>query len=80
MFLEEVNIISIYDFFRVVFRGTRDDKAVLCTENKTFEVKEAETSNSLLLLPNLKFANDCQKVMVDGSRLLEDTEVGLHLF
>ncbi|KAG8332275.1 Sister chromatid cohesion protein DCC1 [Homalodisca vitripennis] len=45
---------------KVVFRGARDDKAVLCTEDKTFEVKEAETSNSLLLLPELKLAEDCK--------------------
>jgi len=28
---------------------------VLCTDNESFEVKEAETSNSLLLLPQCQF-------------------------
>ena len=32
-------------------RGFKSDSAVLCTGNESFEMKEAETSNSLLLLP-----------------------------
>ncbi|XP_055372434.1 sister chromatid cohesion protein DCC1 [Condylostylus longicornis] len=38
------------------FKGGLNEKVVLCTENKTYEVKEAEISNSLMLCPNLKFA------------------------
>ena len=38
---------------RVVLRGDRDDNAVLCTNDKTFELKVAETSNTLLLTPSL---------------------------
>lgn len=44
--------------FRLTFRGVENDKAVLCCDNKTYEVKEAETSNSLLLVPTLKFPSD----------------------
>jgi len=38
--------------FRLVIRGSETDSAVLCTANETFEIKEAETSNSLLILPH----------------------------
>ncbi|KAJ6641389.1 Sister chromatid cohesion protein DCC1 [Pseudolycoriella hygida] len=38
------------------FKGGLSEKIVLCTENKTYDVKEAEISNSLLLIPNLKSA------------------------
>lgn len=36
--------------------GDPDENVVLCTNNKTYDVKEAETSNSLLLVPDLLFA------------------------
>jgi len=36
-------------------RGLKSDSAVLCTRDESFEVKEAETSNSLLLLPHCQF-------------------------
>lgn len=36
--------------------GDPEENVVLCTSNKTYDVKEAETSNSLLLIPNLLFA------------------------
>lgn len=38
---------------RITIRGDADDDTVLCTKNQTYEVKAAETSNALLLLPNL---------------------------
>lgn len=41
--------------FSVVFKGDKNESAVLCTETKTYDVKEAETSNSILLLPELTF-------------------------
>ncbi|KPJ19707.1 Sister chromatid cohesion protein DCC1 [Papilio machaon] len=40
----------------LVFKGDLDENVVLCTEDKTYDVKEAETSNSLLLVPNLLYA------------------------
>jgi len=40
-------------YFRVVLRGDRDDNAVLCTKDTTFELKVAETSNTLMLTPSL---------------------------
>lgn len=38
------------------FKGGLNEKVVLCTEEKTYDLKAAEISNSLLLVPNLKFA------------------------
>lgn len=40
------------------FKGSSNETAVLCTENRTYEIKEAETSNSLLLVPDLMLADD----------------------
>uniref|UniRef100_A0A336MZA5 Sister chromatid cohesion protein DCC1 n=1 Tax=Culicoides sonorensis TaxID=179676 RepID=A0A336MZA5_CULSO len=37
-------------------KGGLNDKAVLCSSTKTFDVKVAEISNSLLLVPDLKLA------------------------
>lgn len=36
----------------LTIRGEGEDEAVLCTKNKTFELKAADTSNCLLLLPS----------------------------
>lgn len=49
---------SIELLCRLIFRGDRDDMAVICTDDKTFEVKEAETTNSLLLIPNCQLPED----------------------
>ncbi|XP_068148264.1 sister chromatid cohesion protein DCC1 [Drosophila tropicalis] len=38
------------------FKGGLHEKVVLCTDEKTYDVKGAEISNSLLLVPDLKFA------------------------
>lgn len=45
-------------YFSVVFKGDKKESAVLCTETKTYDVKEAETSNSILLLPELTFPDE----------------------
>jgi len=42
----------------VVFKGDHKESAVLCTKTKTYDVKEAETSNSILLLPELTFPDE----------------------
>ena len=36
-------------------KGGLNEKVVLCTDEKTYDVKAAEISNSLLLVPDLKF-------------------------
>ncbi|XP_058067082.1 sister chromatid cohesion protein DCC1 [Anopheles bellator] len=40
----------------VCFKGALNEKVVFCTQSRTYEVKEAEISNSLLLVRNLKMA------------------------
>ena len=42
----------------LVLKGQPDDNVVLCTDDKTYEIKEAETSNSLLILDRLQFPKD----------------------
>uniref|UniRef100_T1IL49 Sister chromatid cohesion protein DCC1 n=1 Tax=Strigamia maritima TaxID=126957 RepID=T1IL49_STRMM len=59
---------------RLVFRGSTTDFAVLCTENETYEVKEAETSNSMLLIPSLNLPT---KERSAGSRELHAKEAKL---
>ncbi|CAF0880358.1 unnamed protein product [Didymodactylos carnosus] len=39
---------------RLILRGTADDFAVLCTTDGTFELKSAETSNTILLANQIK--------------------------
>ncbi|KAK7100068.1 sister chromatid cohesion protein DCC1-like [Littorina saxatilis] len=43
---------------RVTLRGDKDDHAVLCTKNQTFDMKDAELSNSMLLLRHLDYGPD----------------------
>ncbi|XP_077276195.1 sister chromatid cohesion protein DCC1 [Temnothorax americanus] len=38
----------------ISFRGNKHDDAALCTQTRTYEIREAEISNSWLLVPNLK--------------------------
>lgn len=38
-------------------KGSNEENAVLCTENKTYDLLECETSNSLLLVKGLQFHN-----------------------
>nr|XP_046191932.1 sister chromatid cohesion protein DCC1-like isoform X2 [Oncorhynchus gorbuscha] len=38
-------------YFRLVIRGDQDERAVLCSEDKTYDLKIADTSNLLLLVP-----------------------------
>ena len=45
---------------RVVVRGDPSDEAVLCTGNRTYELKIAETSNALLLSPDLFVPSNAQ--------------------
>ena len=45
-------------FCSVTVRGDHQDEAVLCTEKATFELKMADTSNSLLLVPRCALPKD----------------------
>jgi len=39
-------------------RGSDEEPIVLCSKNKTYDFKEAETSNSMLLLPSLSLSKE----------------------
>lgn len=39
-------------------KGNDDEDVVICTDNKTYNITEAETSNSLLLVDKLKMSNE----------------------
>nr|SVE75885.1 EOG090X09TV [Daphnia hispanica] len=53
-------------------KGSDDAHVIICSNSKTFELKEAETSNSLLLMPSLTNG----KLIEDtGSRTLKKQEV-----
>jgi hypothetical protein len=52
-------------------RGEEEESVVLCTSTHTFDVKEAETSNSLLLLPDLSFPEHMPEVRIYLCLLLE---------
>lgn len=43
----------------LIIRGDMEDPAVLCTDTKTYEFREAETSNSLLLMPDMLWPEKC---------------------
>ena len=45
----------------LVIRGDGEDAAVLCSGDLTFDLKEAETSNSFLLLEGLRYPDKNEK-------------------
>nr|XP_022317947.1 sister chromatid cohesion protein DCC1-like isoform X1 [Crassostrea virginica] len=45
---------------KVVIRGSAEDMAILCTSSATFEIKEAEISNSMLITPQLAIGQDVE--------------------
>jgi len=51
----------------LTMRGEEGENSVLCSNYKTFEIKEAETSNSLLLVSRLSFPEEISKT---DSRML----------
>lgn len=46
--LEEINAGSV-----LTFRGGLNDKVCLCSRNKTYEIRNAEQSNSMIVIPDL---------------------------
>ena len=47
------SLIKIFVLFRLYVKGGESENIVVCTNDSTFELKEAETSNSLLVMPSL---------------------------
>jgi len=64
---ELANLVKEGDILTI--RGEGEDEAVLCTQNKTFDLKAADTSNALLLLPHIQTPKthdfQCDKHLVD---------------
>ncbi|GBP54410.1 Sister chromatid cohesion protein DCC1 [Eumeta japonica] len=58
----------------LIFKGDPDENVVLCTEDKTYDVKEAETSNSLLLAPELLFADATGIASTNGTDSLNNSD------
>lgn len=56
--LDEHILEQVVEGQKLYFKGAINEKAVLCTDERTYEIKCAEISNSLLLVPDLKFAKD----------------------
>lgn len=52
-------------------KGDDNEDVVICTENKTFQVTEGETSNTLLLIDNLKFCDNIDDAENRGSHKVE---------
>ena len=50
--------IFIFYISSLIIRGGNQDDAVLCTPDKTYEIKAADTSNALLLVPQCYTAKD----------------------
>ena len=53
------NSISAGDILTI--RGDEIENAVICSRDKTYDIKEAETSNSLLLVPSIVFPDTISK-------------------
>ncbi|CAK9821068.1 Sister chromatid cohesion protein DCC1 [Anthophora plagiata] len=49
----------------LTFQGNKQDSVVLCTKSQTYDVKEAETSNSCILVPNLSLSEQTEVVAND---------------
>merc|ERR1711874_47816 len=64
------NSISAGDILTI--RGDETENAVMCSRDKTYDIKEAETSNSLLLVPSIVLPETISK---SGSRSLSCSSV-----
>jgi len=64
------NSISAGDILTI--RGDEVENAVICSRDKTYDIKEAETSNSLMLVPHIVLPNTIPKT---GSRTLSSSSV-----
>ena len=49
----------------LTIRGDEAENAVICSNNKTYDIKEAETSNSLLMLDKIVLPKDVDKSSSD---------------
>lgn len=77
MLLDSTLLKEIESGGELILKGDPEENVVLCTNDKTYDVKEAETSNSLLLVPDLLFAQSTglDETMVHDS--MEDSDISL---
>lgn len=66
MYYTYICVISLF------IKGSEDTHVIICSNSNTFELKEAETSNSLLLMPSLTHGKLIENT---GSRTLMKQEV-----
>ncbi len=64
-------------FPSLFIKGSDDAHVVMCSNSSTFELKEAETSNSLLLMPSLAHSTTIEQ---SNSRTLKEQEVSAGFF
>ncbi|XP_011309152.1 sister chromatid cohesion protein DCC1 [Fopius arisanus] len=57
------------------FKSGIDGHIVLCSDTRTYEVKEAEMSNSLILVPKLKLSEEIKKMENQGERKVERIDI-----
>jgi hypothetical protein len=69
---------TMYFFSSFVIRGKKTDCAVLCTDNLTFDLKDSETSNSLLIIPELLFP-DAPEISNTTNRIVKIQEVRIYM-
>lgn len=62
---------------RITFRGQRNDKAVLCTNSNTYEVRQVELPTSLLLSPNLLINNNDEDETSSQRKILHKQIIGI---
>lgn len=60
----------------MVFRGDKNESAVMCTKNKTYDVKVAEISNALALVPEILWNADTN--LSNGERTLSEKNVNVY--
>ncbi|XP_043473038.1 sister chromatid cohesion protein DCC1 [Leptopilina heterotoma] len=72
---ELLNAIEVGD--SLSFRGEKDDSVVLCTKNKTYDVRDAETSNAVILVPNLKFHSDLNNSLNENKSIVPSEVHGI---
>ncbi|XP_017386151.2 sister chromatid cohesion protein DCC1 [Cebus imitator] len=52
---------QLEDGHSLVIRGDKDEQAVLCSKDKTYDLKRADTSNVLLFIPGCKTPDQLKK-------------------
>jgi sister chromatid cohesion protein DCC1 len=59
------------DTCRIAFKGSRDEEVVLCSSNKTYLVREVETTNLIMLIEDPKGVQDQDESSVSVTALVK---------